>query len=118
MPSIHESQVAAKSLPGRDHKMVIGPIPEMLGCRSMCAGTADFPPQSHAPAHVHDKSEEVIYVLSGEGEIYMDGKPEKLRPGTWVYIPTNTTHSIKNDSQEVMKVVYVFSPPVIQGSYG
>lgn len=118
MPVRHENDVDAVSLPGRDHKMVVGPTPEMLGCRKMCGGVADFPPESHAPAHSHDEAEEVIYVLSGEGEIFMDGNPEPLRPGQFVYIPPKTEHSIKNDSKEVMKVLYMFSPPVVQGSYG
>ncbi len=57
-------------------------------------------------------------MLSGSGEIYFDGVPEKVEPGSCVSIPPNVEHSIKNQSKEVMKVVYVFSPPVVQGSYG
>lgn len=118
MPTRHEDDVAYVALPGRDHKMVVGPRPEMLGVRSMCGGTADFPPESHAPAHKHEQSEEILYILSGEGEFYLDGTPEAVRPGSWVYIPTGVEHSIRNTSKDVMRVVYVFSPPVVQGSYG
>jgi uncharacterized cupin superfamily protein len=115
---IHEGQVTAKELPGRSHKMIIGPAPEMLGCQSMCFGVADFPPQAHAPGHRHDSQEEIIYILTGEGAIFFDGQPEVVRPGSCVFVPAGVNHSIRNDSDHVMKLTYCFSPPVIQGSYG
>ena len=113
--TIHESEVPAKKLPGRDHKMIISPT--SLGSKRMCFGIAIFPPESHAPSHIHPGEEEIIYILSGYGQIFFDGEPEDVRQGTCVYIPEKTEHSIKNDSKEPMKLAYVFSPPVVQGSY-
>ena len=83
----------------------------------MCFGVADFPPHAHAPEHVHGIEEEIIYVLSGHGAIFFDGQPEMIEAGSCVYIKPQTVHSIRNDSDNVMKLVYVFSPPVKQGSY-
>lgn len=116
MYTIHEREVEAKHLPGRDHKMIIGPE-SFGGAKTMCFGVADFPPRAHAPAHVHEAQEEILYILSGAGEFYFDGRPEPVEPGTCVYVPPGVTHSINNTSSEVLKVVYVFSPPVRQGSY-
>lgn len=116
MYTIHENDVEMKQLPGRRHKMIIGP--ENFGkAKNMCFGVADFPPESHAPAHVHSGEEEILYVLSGSGEIYFDGKPEPVKPGTCIYVPDGVKHSINNTSKQILKVVYVFSPPVVQGSY-
>jgi len=114
--TIHESDVAFKQLPGRLHKMVIGPT-DFGRAKNMCFGLAEFPARSQAPAHVHRGEEEIVYVLSGHGEVYLDGSPEPLKPGTCVYIPPQVTHSFGNTADEVMKVLYVFSPPVRQGSY-
>ncbi|MGQ9631618.1 MAG: cupin domain-containing protein [bacterium] len=116
MYTIHESEVEAKSLPGRKHKMIIGPS-NFGGAKNMCFGVADFPPEAHAPGHVHPSEEEILYVLSGSGEVYFDGRPEPVRPGTCIYVPPGVEHSINNTSKEVLKVAYVFSPPVAQGSY-
>ena len=113
---IHESEVEAKKLPGRDHKMIIGPL-NFGPARNMCFGVADFPANAHAPAHVHPAEEEVIYVLTGSGEMYFDGVPEPVEPGSCVYIPPGTEHSVNNTSSEVMKIAYIFSPPAVQGSY-
>jgi len=113
---IHESEVEAKALPGRLHKMIVSPW-HFGPAQHMCFGVADFPPNSHAPAHIHAAEEEILYVLSGRGEMYFDGLPEPIEPGSCIYVPPNCTHSINNTSDEVLKVVYVFSPPVRQGSY-
>lgn len=114
--TIHENEVEAKELPGRLHKMIIGPD-NFGNCKNICFGVAYFPAKRHASAHVHDKQEEIIYILTGSGEIYFDGIPEKISPGTCIYIPPGIEHSINNTDNEVMKLVYVFSPPVKQGSY-
>jgi mannose-6-phosphate isomerase-like protein (cupin superfamily) len=116
MYTIHEDQVEFKKLPGRDHKMIIGPQ-NFGGAKNMCFGVAVFPPVSHAPAHVHPKEEEILYVLSGHGEVYFDGKPETVKPGTCIYVPPGVEHSIRNLSKGPLKVSYVFSPPTVQGSY-
>ena len=114
--TIHEEEVKAVSLPGRDHKMIIGP--DNFGkSTTMCFGVADFPPNQHAPAHVHEEQEEILYVLQGTGEMYFDDKPEKIKKGTCMFVPAKVIHSISNSSDEVLKVIYVFSPPVKQGSY-
>jgi len=112
---IHESEIEAKQLPGRSHKMILRP--DNIGTETMCFGVADFPANAHAPAHVHENEEEIIYILTGKGEIYFDGKPEPVEPGSCVFIPKKVVHSINNTSNEVMKLNYVFSPPVVQGSY-
>ncbi len=114
--TIHEDEVEARQLPGRAHKMIIG-TNTFAGCKNMCFGVADFPPQKHAPSHVHNKEEEIIYILTGSGEIFFNNLPEEVRPGTCVYIPAGVEHSINNTCDDVMKLVYVFSPPVVQGSY-
>lgn len=116
MHIIHENDVEFKKLPGRDHKMIVSPW-DFGQSNHMCFGVADFPPNSHAPEHVHEDEEEIIYFLTGYGEMFFNGESEKIEKGSIAYIPPEVRHSIKNDSNEVMHLAYVFSPPVKQGSY-
>lgn len=112
----HETEMEAVELPGRKHKMIIAP--DRFGpARHMSFGLADFPPMKHAPAHVHEEAEEILYVLSGVGRMYFDGKPEDVEPGSCIYVPPGVEHSVENTGEEVLRVIYVFSPPVKQGSY-
>jgi mannose-6-phosphate isomerase-like protein (cupin superfamily) len=114
--TIHENEREAVQLPGRAHKMVISP--DHFGpSKNMAFGVADFPPRQHAPGHKHENEEEILYVLSGHGEMYFDGEPEQIKPGTCIYVPPGVEHSINNLGDVVLKVAYVFSPPVKQGSY-
>ena len=116
MYTTHENDIEAKQLPGRLHKMIVSPW-HFGKAKNMSFGVAYFLPKSHAPEHSHAKEEEIIYLLSGYGEMFFDGKAEKIKVGSIAYIPPNVTHSIKNDSSDTMSLVYVFSPPVQQGTY-
>ena len=113
--TIHERDVESVSLPGRDHKMVVKP--ETLGSELMCGGVAVFPAGKHAPPHVHEAAEEILYVLSGKGNMYFDGVAERIEPGTFMLAKQGVEHSLEADAGEDLKVFYVFSPPVKQGSY-
>lgn len=113
--TIHEKDVMEKHLPGRKHKMVVRS--DNMNATSMCAGVAVFPANKHAPSHVHEKEEEILYVLGGEGNMYFDGKPEQIREGSFMFVPKGLEHSLEATTDEDLKVFYVFSPPVVQGSY-
>lgn len=112
--TIHENDVNAVDLPGRVHKMVIKPE---TGSNRMCAGVATFPAGKHAPPHVHEDAEEILYVVSGSGRMYFAGQPEVINPGTFMFVKPGVEHSLEADAGVDLKVFYVFSPPVKQGSY-
>lgn len=81
--------------------------------KNMSFGLAEFPPKSQAPEHVHNTEEEIIYFISGYGEMFFNGKSEKIREGTVAFILPKIIHSIKNDDDKPMFLVYVFSPPAL-----
>lgn len=56
----------------------------------------DIPPGSAFPKHSHP-GEEMVYMIEGELEYQLDGKPPvTLRVGEVLFIPTGTVHSVKN----------------------
>ena len=100
---IQENDVELVTLPGRKHRMAVSSWNFGKSSR-MCFSTGYFPARSHAPEHFHEDEEEIIYCLSGYGEMFFDDKPEKMKEGSIIYIPPKVRHSIKNDSDEVMKL--------------
>ena len=49
--------------------------------------------------HTHNGTSEIIYVLSGQGTMYLgDGGKEILNPGDCHYCPEGTGHSFVNES--------------------
>jgi len=69
-----------------------------------------YPSRGHAP-HLHPNEEEVIYVISGEGEQTVgDGPAFPIREGDAVYIPANTLHSTYNTTWRPLRLVVVYTP--------
>lgn len=61
--------------------------------------------------HNHPGSEEIIFVMSGEGEQMVDDQPAvKVRPGASIYIPADVYHSTLNTGWEPLRLLVVYSP--------
>ena len=61
--------------------------------------------------------EEVIYIISGHGELVTPDGTVALEPGTCVYIPTGLFHATVSHGPGPLEMVTSFSPPVVPGSY-
>jgi oxalate decarboxylase/phosphoglucose isomerase-like protein (cupin superfamily) len=73
------------------------------------------PGQGHA-RHNHPESEQLIFVISGQGEQMVEdehGNPvtEKLSAGSLVCIPKGAYHATFNTGWEPMRILAVYSPP-------
>jgi oxalate decarboxylase/phosphoglucose isomerase-like protein (cupin superfamily) len=90
--------------------------PSMPGATRMSAVTLFFEPgQGHA-RHNHPDSEQIIFVISGEGEMMIEheeGRPatKKISAGSLVYIPRGAYHSTFNTGWEPIRILAVYSPP-------
>jgi mannose-6-phosphate isomerase-like protein (cupin superfamily) len=47
------------------------------------------------PLHVHHREDEGFYILEGEVDFVCDGQAFRGRPGTWVLLPRDLTHTFK-----------------------
>lgn len=65
---------------------------------------------------MHEKEEEIIYILKGRGNMYFNNQSEKIEK-TCILIPLKVVHSINNILEELLKIAYFIPPPVKQGSY-
>lgn len=61
--------------------------------------------------HNHPGSEEVIFVMSGEGEQMIDDQPPvHVRPGACIYVPADIYHSTLNTGWEPLRLLVVYAP--------
>ena len=61
--------------------------------------------------HNTEDSEEILIILKGEGELYINGREKlKFQGGTAVYIPPNTMHDVKNTGQSPLEYVFITCP--------
>lgn len=111
----HEENCQVLNLPGRDWFYLLGP--QNCSTRNLTFGLATFPPESDAPPHTHATQEEIIFILSGQGMFATAEKTVPLVPGTAIFIPPGLEHQIVVTGNETVKLVTVFSPPVVPGVY-
>jgi oxalate decarboxylase/phosphoglucose isomerase-like protein (cupin superfamily) len=89
--------------------------PEVNGARTFSGGVVDLPSgQGHA-RHNHPGSEEIIFVISGEGEQMVEddtGNPivKKVSAGCTVFVPDSRFHSTLNTGKGPMQLFVVYSP--------
>jgi quercetin dioxygenase-like cupin family protein len=115
LEAAHINSCKVYHLPGRDWYYLLGP--QNSQARHLAFGLAEFPGGTLAAPHTHEKEEEIIYILSGQGAVGSAGKEERLEPGVAVFIPPGLEHQIRVDGEDPLKLVTLFSPPVTPGAY-
>ena len=61
--------------------------------------------------HNHPESDEILYILAGEGDQMVDDKdPIPVRPGHTVFIPKGAFHSTLNTGYEPMVILAIYAP--------
>jgi quercetin dioxygenase-like cupin family protein len=116
VPLVHENDVEELALPGRHLRWLV--TKERLNAErlSMCVIRVE-PGQTVKPAHSHPNGEEVIYILSGSGRVYIDGAIDSVRAGTAVLFPQGAIHMLQNTGIEEMKVACFFAPATDLSNY-
>ncbi len=78
---------------------------------------ATFLPGKAHDFHRHPNQEEVIYVLDGEIEQWVEHERRLLHPGDAVVIPAAVVHASFNVGEEPAKIIAVLSPCVGEAGY-
>ena len=62
-------------------------------------------------AHRHPHSEEIVYIGSGHGEVWIDGERRPVTEGDVVHIPTGVAHATVPSAGERMRLICFFPHP-------
>lgn len=92
-------------------KREIVPIfgPERGGILELNANVTYIDPLSGTNYHSHVIGE-LIWVVTGRGELLLDEEKYALEPDMVLFIPKGVFHHVKNTSPETMKLYNVFAP--------
>lgn len=115
MYTIKEKDVPKINLPGRTCQVMVGS--NNLIAENITFGIAKVPPFEKMSPHMHEKEEEVIYIIKGYGYVVVNKKKEVVEPGSTIFLPKGSEHFIHNQSADTMKFIFAFSPPVKVGAY-
>ncbi|NRF95909.1 cupin domain-containing protein [Paenibacillus frigoriresistens] len=97
-------------------RIIMTCTPEITGSSGFSAGIVEMEPGQGHDRHNHPGAEELIYVISGEGEQMVEdeeGNPivSTVKAGCTIYVPESRFHYTVNTGKEQMKVLVVYSPP-------
>jgi len=74
-----------------------------LGFSSFAAGTST--------AMLSHATEELAYVLTGQGELRLDGETVPYAAGSALFIPAGVWHAVANTGDEPVTMVFAFPHP-------
>lgn len=80
-------------------------------------GTQTVAPGCMIREHTHDRNEEVIFVIEGEGFARMEGVDYPIKPGSTVFIGLNTRHHFINPGPGPLTFVWYFMPGGLDGFF-
>ena len=99
--------------PPRVSKLLLSP--KTAGTRAVSMGLNVTEVGSMIPDHVHEDSEEVMFIISGRAKLVIEGVGEwEIGPETAIYSPLGKKHRLENIGNEPLKLVWVYSPPLPQ----
>ena len=116
MKVIHETDVEEKKIPGRFIRWIADDKTMQPKYLSSCVIRVP-PGETVRPAHSHTEGEELIYIMSGTGQAWVDGEIQPMHTGTAVLFEQGQVHMIRNVGDEEMKVVCFFAPPTGLDNY-
>jgi mannose-6-phosphate isomerase-like protein (cupin superfamily) len=97
--------------PPRVSKLLLAP--KFGGVKQVSMGMNITEVGSQIPDHVHEASEEVLFLISGRAKIVIDGEGEwEIGPETAFYSPVGKKHRVENIGTEPLRIVWVYCPPL------
>ncbi|PKQ46674.1 cupin domain-containing protein [Confluentibacter flavum] len=109
MTIIHESDVEEVSHPGRFMKWLANEDSLQAKNLSVCVIRV-LPGETVRPAHSHPNSEELIYIINGEGKVMIENEVGDVRSGSAILFEQGKIHMLKNTGDTEMKVICFFAP--------
>jgi mannose-6-phosphate isomerase-like protein (cupin superfamily) len=90
-------------------------IRELLAHRNSCIrnqtlAEARLAPGASTAAHHHVATEEIYYVLEGEGEMRLGAQRRRVGPGDAIAIPPGAVHELTNTGPRVLKFLCCCAP--------
>ena len=110
---IQADDVEVEQLPWGPHAWIARP--GLVDADNLLLVRVAMPPGKAHQFHRHPEMEEIIYVLSGTAEQWVEEKCCRLGPGEAAHIPTNIVHGTYNTSADPLEFLAILSPAKFDG---
>ena len=110
---VTEQEMQVEQLPWGPHDWLCRP--GLTEAENLLLVRVHMPPGKAHQFHRHPEMEEIIYVLSGTAEQWVDKEKRILTAGQTAHIPIDVVHGTYNAGQETLEFLAILSPAKIEG---
>ena len=89
--------------------------PALTGTTSLTLIRVNMPRGTGHQFHVHPELDEIIYVVDGVAEQWVDRDRRRLRKGEIAYIPKGVVHATYNSTKRPLTFLAILSPAASKG---
>lgn len=91
--------------------------PELTDTRLLTLVRVTMRPGAGHQFHYHPAREEIIYIVDGVAEQWVDREKRMLKAGECAFIPEKVVHAIHNRSKKPMTFLAILSPSEAPGPF-
>lgn len=107
------ADVKVEELPWGPHDWIVRP--DLVAAEKLLLVRVTMPPGEGHAFHCHPEMEEIIYILEGEAEQWVEREKRLLRAGDAAHIPTGLVHGTYNTGDAPLRFLAILSPARISG---
>ena len=107
------AEMEVETLPWGPHEWLCRP--GLTDAKELLLVRVRMPPGTGHAFHRHPAMEEIIYVISGRAEQWVDRVSHVLGPGDIAHIPRDVVHGTYNAGADTLRFLAILSPAKITG---
>lgn len=101
------------------HMAVAGQINTIVASKEDTGGTYSFIeckvfPGAGPVPHIQTREHEAFYLVEGQLTFTVDKERIEAKAGTFINVPPNILHTFKNETDEIVKLITILSPPGLE----
>ncbi len=85
--------------------------PSLSAVADVSVAEALVEPGKETGAHLHEKSQEIYYIIEGTGRMRMEDKTSDVVAGDAILIKPCAVHNIKNTGTDALRILCISCPP-------
>ena len=86
-------------------------IRELLATPNQSLAEATLAAGQATQRHYHAETEEIYVVLTGSGQMEVDGDRSRVGPGDAILIPPGAWHQLRADESDELRILCCCAPP-------
>jgi quercetin dioxygenase-like cupin family protein len=110
---VTNAEMQVEQLPWGPHEWLSRP--GLTEAEQLLLVRVHIPPGKAHRFHRHPEMEEIIYILSGTAEQWVDRQKRILTAGQSAHIPADMVHGTYNFGSETLSLLAILSPAKIKG---